>query len=105
MAEGFDSCEEPYTYEEEVSFKDSSRWMVVMPEGMESFHKNGTWDLVKLPKEKKAVRCKWVFKRKEGIPGVEEVIYKVRLVSKGYNQIQGVDFIDVSSAALKHSYI
>ena len=52
---------------------------------MESLHKNGTWDLVKLPKEKKAVSCKWVFKRKERIPGIEEARYKARLVVKGYN--------------------
>ena len=51
---------------------------------MEYLHKNGTWDLVKLPKEKKAVCCKWVFKRREGILGVEEARYKVRLVTKGY---------------------
>ena len=51
-----------------MSYEDSSRWMISMQEEMETLHKNGTWDLVKLPKEKKVVRCKWVFKRKEGIP-------------------------------------
>ena len=38
--------------------KDSSKWMITMQKQMESLHKNGTWDLVKLPKEKKAVHCK-----------------------------------------------
>ena len=47
-----------------------------------SFHKNGTWDLVKLPKEKKIVHCKWVFKRKEGIPRIEETRYKARLLPR-----------------------
>jgi hypothetical protein len=32
---------------------------------MESLEKNGTWDLVQLPKGKKTVCCKWFFKRKE----------------------------------------
>ena len=58
MAEVINSCEEPFTYEKAVGSKDSSKWMITMREQMESLHKNGTWDLVKLPKEKKAVRCK-----------------------------------------------
>ncbi|KAG8490441.1 hypothetical protein CXB51_016092 [Gossypium anomalum] len=72
---------------------------------MESLHKNKTWDLVKLPKGKKTVRCKWVFKKKEGTPGVEEPKYKARLVAKGYSQVPGVDFTDVFSPVVKHSSI
>ena len=73
---------------------------------MESLNKNGTWDLVRLPKGKKVVRCKWIVKiRKEEIPGVEEARYMARLVAKGYNQIPRVDFIDVLSPIVKHSSI
>ena len=43
-----------------------------MQEEMESLHKNGTWDLVKLLKKKKTIRGKWVFKINEGILGVKE---------------------------------
>ncbi|KAG8474442.1 hypothetical protein CXB51_034036 [Gossypium anomalum] len=64
-----------------------------------------TWDLVKLPKGKKVVRCKWVFKKKEGTLGVEEPRYKARLVANGYSQIPGVDFTDVFSPVVKHSSI
>ena len=28
---------------------------------MDALEKNGTWELVELPKEKKLVGCKWVF--------------------------------------------
>ncbi|KAG8480197.1 hypothetical protein CXB51_024909 [Gossypium anomalum] len=72
---------------------------------MESLHKNKTWALVKLPKVKKTVRCKWVFKKKEGTLGVEEPKYKARLVAKGYSQVPGVDFTDVFSPVVKHSSI
>ncbi|KAG8490246.1 hypothetical protein CXB51_015516 [Gossypium anomalum] len=72
---------------------------------MESLHKNRTWDLVKLHKGKKAVRCKWVFKKKEGTLGVEEPRYKAILVAQGYSQIPGVDIIDVFSPVVKHSSI
>ena len=60
---------------------------------------------MKLPYGKKFVRCKWLFKRKEGIPGVEEARYKARLVSKGYTHDLDVDFIDVFSPVVKHSFI
>ncbi|KAG8482489.1 hypothetical protein CXB51_024203 [Gossypium anomalum] len=66
---------------------------------------NQKQDLVKLPKGKKVVRCKWVFKKKEGTPGVEEPRYKTRLVAKGYSQIPGVEFTDVFSPVVKHSLI
>ncbi|KAG8480001.1 hypothetical protein CXB51_025036 [Gossypium anomalum] len=62
-------------------------------------------DLVKLPKDKKTVRCKWVFKKKEGTLRVEEPRYKARLVAKGYSQIPRVDFTDVFSPVVKHSLI
>ena len=38
--------------------------MGVMAEEMESLHKNPTWDLLELPKRKRAIGCKWVFKKK-----------------------------------------
>jgi hypothetical protein len=53
---------------------------------------------VQLPKGKKTVRCKWIFKRKEER-------YKARLVAKGYSQISGIDFNDVFSPVVKHSSI
>ena len=53
------------------------------------------------PKEKKTVRCKWIFKRKEGISPTE----KARLVAKGYSQIPGINFSDVFSPVVKHSSI
>ena len=72
---------------------------------MKSLYKNKTWDLVKLPKGKKVVCCKWVFKKKEGTLGVKEPRYKVRLVTKGYNLVRGVYFTNMFSSVVKHSSI
>jgi hypothetical protein len=60
---------------------------------------------VKPLKDKKIVGFKWVFKKKDGTPGVEDARYKARLVAKGYSQVQGVDFDDVFSHVVKHSSI
>ncbi|KAG8497140.1 hypothetical protein CXB51_008403 [Gossypium anomalum] len=105
VAEDIDVNQEPSNYSEAVSCEDSEKWMFAMQEDMKSLHKNRTWDLVKLPKDKKVVLCKWVFKKKEGTLGVEEPRYKTRLVAKGYSQIPGVDFTDVFSPVVKHSSI
>jgi hypothetical protein len=56
-----------------------------MQEEMQSLEKNGTWDVVRLPKHKKVVRCKWIFKRKEGLSPKEPARFKARLVAKGFS--------------------
>ena len=58
-----------------------------------------------LPEKKKTIRRKWIFKRKEGLTPSEPPKFKVRLVTKGYSQIPGVDYNDVFSLVVKHSSI
>ena len=58
-----------------------------------------------LPKQKKPVRCKWVFKRKEGLSPSEPPRFKARLVVKDFSQIPGVDYNYVFSPVVKHSSI
>ncbi|WVZ86727.1 hypothetical protein U9M48_033466 [Paspalum notatum var. saurae] len=86
---------EPSNYSEAITSADCNNWVTVMQDEMESLDKNDTWDLVKLPIDKKSVRCKWIFKRK----------FKARLVAKSYSQILGIDFNDVFSPVVKHSSI
>ena len=76
-----------------------------MQEEMQSLEKNDTWDVVCLPKHKKVVRCKWIFKRKESLSPSEPPRFKARLVAKGFSQIPGVDYNDVFSPVIKHSSI
>jgi len=44
--------------------------------------------------------AKWIYKRKEGIPGVEDARWKARLVIRGCNQKEGIDFNQVFSPAV-----
>ena len=60
---------------------------------------------MRLPKQKKTVRCKWIFKRNEGLSSSEPPRFKARLVAKGFSQISGVDYNDVFSPVVKYSSI
>lgn len=48
----------PSTYREAELKFESERWREAMGGEMHSHHKNITWELAKLPKEKKAIGCK-----------------------------------------------
>uniref|UniRef100_A0A2N9GFS8 Integrase catalytic domain-containing protein n=1 Tax=Fagus sylvatica TaxID=28930 RepID=A0A2N9GFS8_FAGSY len=94
---------EPESFQEVQSHKDKQSWMEAMHEEMNSLHKNNTYELVELPKGKKALRNKWVFKLKKD--GEKLVKYKARLVVKGFNQKQGIDFDEIFSPVVKMSSI
>ena len=76
-------CGEPSCYDEAMSSVDKLKWEQVMQSQMDSLIQNGTWKLTPLPKGKKALPCKWVYKvklsRADGTPR-----YKARLVAKGF---------------------
>jgi len=76
-----------------------------MQEEMQSLEKNDTWEIVRLSKQKKSVRCKWVFKRKKSLSPSESPRFKTRLVAKDFSQISGVDYNDVFSPVVKNSSI
>ncbi|GJV61524.1 retrovirus-related pol polyprotein from transposon TNT 1-94 [Tanacetum coccineum] len=96
---------EPTNYLEAISSPECDKWVVAMEEEVESLHKNKTWELVKLPKEKRVISCKWLFKVKDGIPGVESKRYKARYVVCGFDQREGVDFNEVFSPVVCHTSI
>ena len=72
---------------------------------MELLRKNQTWELVELPKEKKAMGCKWVYRKKEAITTNDEEKFKARLVTKGYSQKEGIDYNEIFSLVVKHTSI
>jgi len=71
-----------------------------MDEEMAALDANATWELVALPKDKKAIGCKWVCKIKHNADGCVSK-YKARLVAKGYAQTYGVDNEETYSPVAK----
>ncbi|CAM8877993.1 unnamed protein product [Rhodiola kirilowii] len=76
-----------------------------MQDEMSSLDKNKTWEIVDKPQNARLVGCKWIFKRKEGIPGVEASRLKTRLVAKGFTQKEEIDFNEIFSPVVKHRSI
>lgn len=61
---------------------------------MEAVERNGTWELTELPKGRKAIDLKWIYKIKRDAAG-NVTKHKARIVAKGYVQKKGVDFDEV----------
>ena len=75
---------DPRSYQEAMGSKEADKWLLAMQEEMESLNKNKTWVLVTKLEKQKLIGSKWIYKRKEGIPGVEDPRYKARSVAKGF---------------------
>lgn len=55
---------EPVSFQEVGRSLDASPWMEGRHEDIEALHRNRTWEFVKLPKGRKAIDNKWVYKIK-----------------------------------------
>ena len=71
-----------------------------MDEEMDSLDKNEAWNLVQLPTRRKSVGSKRLFKKKLNAEGKVDK-YKARLVTKGYSQVEGIDFGEIFSLVAK----
>jgi hypothetical protein len=82
-----------------MSRPDAKQWEIAMQEEIKSQMENGTWVLVQRPKNRKVVKCKWVYVIKP------DGRYKVRLVAKGFTQIEGIDFQETFSPVARYEAI
>lgn len=69
-----------------------------------SLHQHNVWDLVELPKGRKAIGSKWVFKIKTNDDGSTERL-KARLVAQGYTQREGQDYDETFSPVVRSESI
>ena len=79
-------------------------WKESINDEVESILQNHTWELVDLPPSLKPLGYKCIFKKKMKADGSIDK-YKVRLVIKGYNKKEGLDYFDTYSPVTRISSI
>ncbi|CAI7815391.1 unnamed protein product [Closterium sp. NIES-53] len=85
---------EPASMEEALAGDDRESWLASREDEFQSHMENETWTLTNLPPGRKALDCTWVLRVKtdaEGRLGRR----KTRLVIKGFQQREGIDFQEV----------
>jgi len=78
----------PQNIAEATSGPDKEKWLQAIREELCSLIKNRTWDLVRRPKNRQLVTCKWIFKIKSCGR------YKARMVARGFSQEYGIDYLE-----------
>lgn len=92
--------DEPDSWKEMLERKDANKWLEAAKTEYQSIVENETFELVELPKGRKAISGKWVFKVKRKSDGTI-LKYKARWVAKGYKQVKGVDFEETFAPVAK----
>ncbi|GJZ98771.1 ribonuclease H-like domain-containing protein [Tanacetum coccineum] len=89
----------PKSYPEASKFP---HWIDAMNSEMDTLLRNDTWEIIDLPKHRKAIGSKWIFKIKYNSSG-EIDRYKARLVAQRFGQKEGIDYEEKFSPIVKMS--
>ena len=93
--------------EEPLSLKDAlahDHWVEAMKSELGSIYKNNTWELCDLPKGRKAIATKWIYKVKHNADG-SIGRFKARPVAKGCSQKEGIDYEETFAPTSKMTTI
>jgi hypothetical protein len=100
LSQAFDTPN-PKTYADASSHP---YWDIEMNEEYRSLMEKYTWDLLPLPKGRKLVICKWVYRTMYASDGSVE-IHKSQLVANGFSQVEGIDYNETFASVAKMNSI
>jgi hypothetical protein len=99
-ASNLPSSDLPSTIFEAFNSPEGSHWRKAVQSEWKSLWENGTFCLTKLPTGRAALKNKFVFTKKFNSDGSLNK-YKARLVVKGYEQKEGIDFSETFAPVVK----
>ena len=91
--------EVPNSYREAMNLEKSDKWLAASQEEFNGLTEMGVWKLVNPPSNRKTIECRWTYVLKT------DGRYKARLVTKGYMQVQGIDYEETFSPVARYESI
>lgn len=92
--------DEPKTHRQAMNSPDRAEWEAAEQYELDQIQRLGTFKLVPLPRDRKAIGSKWVYKIKRDADG-NITTYRARLVAQGFTQKPGVDFLETYAPVAK----
>ena len=89
----------PNSYQETMNSLDREKWLKASKEEFKGLTKMGIWKLVDCLGNCKTIKCRWTYVLKS------DGNYKARLVTKGYIQVQGIDYEETFSLVVRYESI
>ena len=91
--------EAPNSYQEALNSLEKDKWLAVSQEEFNGLKEMGVWKLVDCPSDHKTIKCRWTYLLKANGH------YKVRLITKGYTQVQGIDYEETFLLVVRYKSI
>jgi hypothetical protein len=98
--EGVDTQKTPRNLKEALASPDAHEWMEAMLQEIKALNAMKTWKLVPLPRGRRAMPGKWLFKIKTDENGIP-ARYKARWCARGDQQRHGIDYTETYAAVAR----
>ena len=91
----------PLIYKQALKLPNAFRQIKAIDKEINSYYSNNTFEIVEIPKDRKLISSKWVFKKKYLPTGLIDK-YKARLVARGFTQKYGIDYEETFLLILRY---
>ena len=92
--------DDPQTLQQALDSQDSENWKEAIKEEIDALERNNTWTIAPIPAGRTPITSTIKFKRKLDSTG-KTSRFKARLVARGFQQKEGIDYDEIYSPVVK----